>query len=148
IGAGWTLIDGLAIGAGVDVYTGDVERLVGRSFPGELRPACCRARWDYSGAGLIAGIHWSPTNDTGLGVSVTYGGKLEAEPLDLIGQRREWDLPLTAQAGASGRIGSNTLIVLGGTWTGWSSLDDELASEGGAQNTWSAQAGVEWDGIT
>ena len=148
VGGGWAPLDELALGLGVDVYTGGVERLVGRAFPGEPRPACCLATWDYSGAGLIAGVHWSPSADSGVGLSLTYGGTLQAEPQDSIGEAREWNLPLTARAGASGRIGSNTLVVIGGTWSGWSELDEDLAAEGGAQNTWSAHAGIEWDGLT
>src|SRR5690606_37924447 len=127
---------------GLDVYTGSVNRLVGRSFPNEPQPACCRARWNYTGMGAVAGVHWSPTADSGLGASVTYGGTLRADPQDSVGFEAEYDLPVTLQAGASGRLGTNLLVALGGSWTGWADLQDSLADAGGAINSWSANAGI------
>src|SRR5690606_12131889 len=111
-------------------------------------PACCRSTWEYSGVGLTAGIRWSPTEDSGVAASVSYGGTLEAAPQDTIGARQEWNLPLTVQGAASGRIGQNTLVAIGGSWAGWAELDEALTDDGGARDTWSASAGVEWDGVT
>jgi hypothetical protein len=51
------------------------------------------------------------------------------------------------QGGASGRVGSDFLVAVGGNWSSWSDLDASLVAQGGAQDSWSAHAGVEWDGI-
>jgi hypothetical protein len=137
----------VSLGVGVNVYTGAVERLVGRAFPSEPRPACCLATWNFSGLGLTAGAHWSPTSDSGVAASVTVGGSLTAEPQDSIGARSEYDLPLVVQVGASGRVGTNLLVVVGADWTGWSSVDGGLADDAGAADSWSANLGLEWDAM-
>jgi hypothetical protein len=148
VGGGAAVVTDLSVGLGLDVYIGSVERLVGRSFPFEPRPACCRATWNYSGIGVTGSLQWSPTADSGIGASVTYGGTLKASPQDSIGLEAKYDLPISFQAGASGRVGPNTLVILGGSWSGWSDLQEPLAADGGANNSWSANAGVEWDGLS
>jgi len=147
-GAAYAPTPTLSVGLGLDVYTGSVERVQGRIFPGEPRPACCTVGWDYSGQGVTAGVHWSPTADSGVGASLTYGGKLDAAPSNTLVSTSEWAIPLSVQGGASGRVGATVLVAVGGSWTGWSDLDDRLAAEGGAQNSWTANAGVEWDGLS
>lgn len=137
----------VSVGVGLDVYTGAVERLLGRAFPGEPRPACCLATWNFTGAGLTAGAHWSPTSDSGVAGSITYGGSLTADPADSVSASAEYELPITVQVGASGRLGTNLLVVVGADWTGWSSVDGELVGAGGAGDTWSANVGAEWDGM-
>ncbi len=137
----------VSVGVGLDVYRGAVERLLGRAFPGEPRPACCLATWNFKGTGLTAGAHWSPTSDSGVAGSITLGGSLTAEPDDSVATREEYDLPITLQVGASGRLGTNLLVVVGADWTGWSSVDGDLVGGGGAGDTWSANVGAEWDGV-
>ncbi len=148
LGVGAALDWDLDMGIALDAYTGSVDRLIGRAFPGESQPACCAARWNYRGFGMSIGARWAPTGDTGIGASLSVGGKLRAEPRDSIGVPNEFSMPLILQGGASGRVAENVLVVLGGSWEGWSSLDDAMADRGGAQDTWSASAGVEWDGAT
>ncbi|HUE96132.1 MAG TPA: hypothetical protein VMN39_05705, partial [Longimicrobiaceae bacterium] len=148
IGGAYEIAEGLGVGVGLDAYTGTVERVQGRIFPHEPVPRCCRATWNYSGVGLTAGAHWSPGEATGLAISVSYGGALDATPVDTVGAPATYDLPLLVRGGASGRISQNTLVAVSGGWDGWSSLDAALAAEGGAHDSWSAHAGLEWDAIT
>lgn len=148
VGGAYRIVQRLGIGFGVDAYTGTVERVRGRLFPNEAVPTCCRAEWSYGGLGFTGGLHWSPTEATGLAASVSYGGTLDATPTDTIGAAATFDLPLIVRAGVSGRVSQNTLIALSGGWDGWSSLDGALAEEGGARDSWTANAGIEWDAIT
>ena len=147
-GGAYQVIPGVAVGLGVDAYTGSVTRTQGRIFPGEVVPACCRASWRYGGLGFTAGAHFAPTEATGIGVSVSYGGTLDATPTDSVGTPASYELPLVARVGATGRIAQNLLVAVGGSYDGWSALDEALASEGGAQDSWSANAGIEWDALS
>src|SRR5690606_12385961 len=85
---------------------------------------------------------------TGVAASLSYGGTLDAEPQDDQGEARSYDLPFLVRAGASGRIGQNTLLAVSGSWNGWSSLNEALGDVGGARDSWSAHAGFEWDGAS
>jgi hypothetical protein len=148
VAGAYRVLEGLSAGLGLDVYTGTSERLEGRVFPGEPEPACCRAAWNYGGVGVTGGLHWSPGDDTGVGISVTHGGSLDASPREgTAGAALTYSLPLTARLGGSGRVGQNMLVAVAGDWSGWSILDSELAGQGGARDTWSARGGVEWDGL-
>src|SRR5690606_34473602 len=65
LGATYLLTDDLAIGGGIDLFTGGVDRLQGRIFAGESTPACCRSSWNYRGQGFTGGIHWAPSAASG-----------------------------------------------------------------------------------
>jgi len=148
VAGAYRVLQGLSAGLGLDVYTGASERLEGRVFPGELEPACCWAEWNFGGVGVTGGVHWSPGDDTGVGLSVTHGGSLEASPSEgAAGGTLTYTLPLTARAGGSGRVGQNTLVAISADWAGWSSVAMETAGQEGARDTWSARGGVEWDGL-
>lgn len=143
----YQISQGLGVGAGIDLFTGSVERVQGRRFPGQGFPVCCFARWSYRGLGYTGGIHWSPSEATGIAASITFGGTLDASSQDTAAVSESYELPILVRLGASGRVAQNTLLALSGSWDGWSNLDDRLAADGGAQDSWSVQGGVEWDGI-
>lgn len=147
LAAAYRLGTDFGVGAGIDLYTGTVERVQGRLFPGEILPGCCRSSWSYRGLGYTLGGTWSPGEAMDVGVSVTGGGRLDANPTGGGAVETSYSLPVTVRGGASGRIGANTLVAISGDWAGWSSLDDALAGQGGAQDAWSARGGVEWDGL-
>lgn len=148
LGGAYEVIEGLGVGLAVDAYTGSVDRVNGRLFPRDAAPACCRAIWSYSGVGASGGLHWTPGEATGVAASVSYGGTLEATPTDSLGTMRSYDLPLIARAGATARVTQTVMLAVGGGWEGWSTLDEALAAEGGARDTWSLNGGLEWDAIT
>jgi hypothetical protein len=147
LGGAYRVAGDFGIGAGVDFHTGSGERVHGRLFPGEPEPACCRAAWTYRGLGYSLGLRWTPGEATGVGVSASYGGALRASPADTLALERSYALPLLLRAGASGRVGATTLLAISGNFSGWSVLDEQLAAEGGAHDSWSVQGGVEWDGL-
>lgn len=148
VGGTYEITNGLGLALGVDVYTGEVDRVQGRVFPNEFGPACCRSRWNYSGLGYTAAVHWAPSSATGVAASLTYGGSLEASPDNAAAEARNYDLPIMARAGVSGRIGQNTLVALSGGWDGWSSMNEVLADVGGTRDSWSVHGGLEWDAVT
>lgn len=145
-GATYQVVEGLAVGGGVDLFTGGVDRVQGRIFSGEFAPACCRSSWTYRGRGYTAGAHWSPSAASGVAISASYGGTLEAEPENTQAEARSYDLPLMLRAGVSGRVGENSLLALSGSWDGWSSLDGSAGLAGTTRDAWSLGGGLEWDG--
>ena len=147
LGAGYRLLDRLSVGLGVDLFTGGVTRTSGRIFPDEIEARCCRASWDYSGVGVLASADWNASEAVSLSVGASVGGTLEAQPRDSLGAARSYSLPRSLTAGATARIAPELLVAVGGDWTGWSSLDGALSGSGGARDTWSVQAGVEWDAL-
>lgn len=146
-GAAYRILEGLSVGAGVDVYTGSVQRGFGRQFAGQGTPTCCTTEWRYSGMGALAGLSWTPTEATRVSLAGSFGGTLDAETSDSLSAARSFDLPATVQAGGSARVSENLLAALTADWAGWSSLDGALAEAGGARDAWSVQGGLEWDGI-
>ena len=148
VGAGARIVEGLSVGLAADFFTGALDRSQGRVFPaGEFVTGRETTRWSYSGMGYTAGLDWSPVEAVGLGVALSGGGTLEATVDDGTGAPASYDLPMTVRGGASGRVGQETILALGGSWGGWSSLDGALASEGGARDTYSIEGGIEWAGI-
>jgi len=136
-----------AVGAGLDVYTGNTRLAFSRSFEGEFTPAQRTQQWQYSGVGFAAGARFAPSEAFSLAAAANVGGRLHAEPVDSLGAERSYSLPLTLSAGGSARIGQNTLVAASAQWAGWSSADGALADVGGARDTWGAGGGVEWDAI-
>lgn len=149
VGAGYRLIERLSVAVGMDVYTGGVRRFSGRVLQGQNQQeeACCSARWDYSGVGAMASIDWNPHEAVSVSLGASAGGTLETEPRDSVSAARSYPIPASVDAGASARIASSLLVAVGGDWTRWSSLNDALIDQGGAQDTWSVQGGLEWDAL-
>jgi hypothetical protein len=147
LGGAYEVLENVGVGVAVDLYTGAVERVQGRLFPGEVEPGCCRVGWTYRGLGYTLGAQWSPAGSSGVAASLTHGGRLEATTADPLADEASYDLPLVARAGASGRIGQTLLAAVGGSWAGWSRLDEALAQQGGARDSWTVQGGLEWDGL-
>lgn len=160
-GAAYAITESLGVGAAVDLYTGSLERMETRHLKlAEALPGIFRARWKYSGLGWTASGQWTPSTALAVAASLTAGGTLEAEnerreaveeeeeseQIDV--RPRSFDMPLSFQIGASGRVGAQTLVAIGAGWSGWSSLDGALQEQGGARDSWSLHGGVEWEGIS
>lgn len=147
VGGGYRLLPGLSAGLALDLFTGGVERTSGRLFPNETVPRCCQSRFGYSGVGVAGSVDWNPAEALSLSVGGSLGGTLDAEARDTAsGGGRSYDLPASLSAGASARIAPELLLALSADWTGWSTLDGQLA-DGAARDGWSVQGGVEWDAI-
>lgn len=148
VGAAYRVLDNLGVGLAVDAYTGDVQRVQGRLFESQTTPSCCRTDWSYGGIGLSAGVRYAPMEALSVGASISHGGTLEGEVTAGEGSAVSYDLPLVFRGGATGRIGQATLLALGGSWSGWSSLDDTFVEAGGARDAWSFGGGIEYEGLT
>jgi hypothetical protein len=98
---------------------------------------------------VLGSVDWTPSEALSVAVSASAGGSLDAE----VDEERStddtadasYDLPTTFSAGASGRIAPSVLLALSGDWAGWSSLNEALAEQGGARDSWSIQGGAEVD---
>jgi hypothetical protein len=146
-GAGYGITESLGVALAVDFYAGEAKRIQGRAFQGERTPQCCRTTWNYNGMGVTAGANFRSSGAVTVSLSGTYGGILEAEPVEGDGAAVEYELPISLRAGVSGRVGQATLITLGGIWEGWSSLDEVLVGGGGARDSWTLGGGLEWEGL-
>ncbi len=149
-GGAYSFGERLAVGVGVDVYTGAARDSVSRAFDSAtLQPVRFGSLWTYSGIGVTAGVRWVPSAARAPAASVGSGGTLEAESADTL-QRvvRSYSLPMNLGLGASGRITANTVLALSGRWSGWSAADQELTGVGGARDTWTVSGGVEWDALS
>lgn len=148
LGAAYRLLPSLSVGLGAELFTGGAERVAGRIFPGQNAPACCTATWTYKGTGMLASVDWTPSEAFTMALSASAGGTLKAERTSgAEGVDHEYDLPVLLNAGASGQVASSLMVTLGGQWGGWSTLNDALAEEGGARDSWSVQGGVEAEGF-
>jgi hypothetical protein len=156
VAAARRLVPGLSLGLGADVYTGGVRRVAGRIFPGEGQPRCCTTSWRYSGVGAVGSLDWNPSEALSVSASLTAGGTLRAksqvDTLDTdvendVVRERDYDLPLTAHLGATGRVAPSLLVAATARWGGWSSLDPRLAAVGGARDDWGVGGGLEWDAL-
>lgn len=147
-GAAMEIIEGLGIGLTLDGYTGSVDRVRGRLFPGEATPGCCLSSWSYTGLGYSAGIHYSAGDAFSVAGSASYGGTLKATSSDSLGTTTEYELPMLVRVGASARLAQNLLLAAGGSWDGWSSVDADLGTGAEVQDSWTAHGGLEWDGMS
>ncbi len=149
LGAGYRVSESLSVGLGAELFTGGVDRVAGRIFPGQSAPTCCSASWSYSGTGLLASVDWTPSEALTLALSASAGGSLDAEQdvEDSAGDDRSYDLPVMLNSGITGRVASGLLVTLGGQWAGWSTLDGALAEDGGARDSWAVRGGIEADGF-
>jgi hypothetical protein len=138
----------LAVGLGAGVYTGRLERVVSRSFPdaNDIEGLESRTAWNYSGPLIAAGAWWEPVPIARLAASVTWSGELRADAEDELSSDLRVKLPLQVAVGASGRLSSRLLGVVGGRWAGWSSAADAFDEPDAAADVWEVGAGIEWTG--
>ncbi|HEY0671506.1 MAG TPA: hypothetical protein VGD27_04515 [Longimicrobiales bacterium] len=116
----------LAFGVSVGVYTGNIDRGLSRTYPDTalgLRDFETHRRWQYSGPQASLGMRWDPTPGMRVGASVTWSGELTAKPEEGTTTEYTYDLPLQFAVGASGRLGSNWLAAVSGSWASWSTSD-------------------------
>lgn len=153
-GAAYSVTERLTVAVAADLYTGSVRDTLSRRFaPGDtlvtrrvdLSPASYGTSFTYRGIGAAAGVRWVPSDALHLAAAVSVGGTLEARPAegDSVSAGRDYPLPLTLDVGASGRLAPRALLVLNAQWAGWSAADDELATTGGARDSWTVAGGVE-----
>lgn len=158
LGGAFSATDRLSFGAGLDLFTGSLRDTLTRTLNADTSlhdvyfvPSRSGSEWGYRGVGGSVGARWSPVTALNLAAAASFGGKLRARPTGdstatagLVG--KEYTLPLTLHAGASGRVTPGALVALSGEWARWSSADADLAGAGGARDAWSLAGGVEWDG--
>lgn len=139
----------LSVGLAADRLTGSLARSFRRTFrrdsltgPAAAGLGDVRAggSWSYSGWRARGGLGLEAGR---LRMSVAGGvaGDLTAEPAGPA-ETRTYDYPASLSAAGSVWVTDEVLLVGGGGWTGWSSVDDELR-EGRAEDTGWAGGGIE-----
>jgi hypothetical protein len=147
LGASFRPSDRLYVGAGVDLLTGSVHDSTIHVVSG-LDQTVFQTTFRYSGVGYVGGVRWNPIDPLAVSAAVTGGTRLRGRPDgDSLVSGKDYDLPLTVDAAASGRIGGNTTLALGGHWARWSTASDQLSAAGGARDTKGAAAGLEYEGF-
>ena len=158
LGGAYGVTERIAIGAGLDIFTGELRDTLTRVLNADtalggtvFTPSRQGTAWGYRGVGGTVGARWTPVEALNLAAAVSFGGQLRARPtgdsvskLGLSG--KEYTLPVTVNAGASGRVSVGALLAVSGEWARWSASDADLAAVGGARDSWSLAGGVEWDG--
>lgn len=147
VGASYMLTEPISLGLALDAYTGVSQREFGRFFDPAQRPPCCTVEWRYTGFGATAGAAWSPSEALDVSAAASFGGTLEAESDSAGIAGGSYSIPTSFRLGGSGQVTPNTLVAASIGWTGWGTLDDELASVGGARDAWNVSGGIEWDGV-
>ncbi|HEX2095380.1 MAG TPA: hypothetical protein VHG28_23490 [Longimicrobiaceae bacterium] len=159
VSGAYSLTERLAIGVSADLYTGSVRDTLSRRLDpgvpdslllntGVLVPARYGAEWSYRSVGASAGVRWAPSDALNLAAAVSGGATLKARPIegsDSLAVGKDYTIPLTFDVGASGRVTPSAIVALAAQWSGWSAANDDLASAGGARDSWMVAAGVEWD---
>jgi hypothetical protein len=140
------LATGFAVGVGVGIYTGNLDRGIVRTYPDTslgLREFETHTRWSYTGPQASVGVRWDPMPDLRVGGSMTWSGALKAKPQEGSETEYEYDMPVRFAIGMSGRVGRNLLANVSGSWTAWTS--DNYATPGNLGGT-AAEQGMEIGG--
>ena len=151
LGASRYLGNRVAVGVAMGLYTGNLDRGLSRTYPDStlgLRDFQSHTRWNYSAPQASFGVRWDPLDDLRIGGSITWSGKLKAEPSDSsTALSYEYDMPLRFAVGASGRVARNLYAAVSGTWASWSA--DDYRTPGNIEATVAATqmefgAGIEY----
>ncbi len=152
VGAAYSLSPDLAVGLAAGVYTGELERVVTRTFTGEELPGVGAFRtelsWSQRAPFATAGLRWDVASILRLGGSVTWAGTLEARGDEGDARDFDLDLPLQVAGGVSALLSSGLLAAVSGRWSGWSDAADAFDSDAAPGDTWEIGGGLEWDGLT
>jgi hypothetical protein len=120
----------LAIGVNVGVFTGDLTRTFTRSFDasagGPLIPSfTSRGVWSYEGPTLGFGAQWDIEDFFRAAGTITWSGKLDANPVDGTDGRGEtYEIPTEYRFGVSGALLPTLTLVLGATYANWEGAVD------------------------
>ncbi|HEX9936316.1 MAG TPA: hypothetical protein VGB15_04315 [Longimicrobium sp.] len=147
-GVGYRVTERLSLGASVDVFTGAAHDSTVREISG-LQTAQSSVTYAYSGVSGGIGARWQAGTAFSASAALHGGGRLRAKADDdstVAATVKDYNTPLRADVGASARLNPRTIVAASASWTGWSSLDDELT--GGARDASSVTGGVEYTGLT
>lgn len=119
----------LSVGVTAQRLNGSLRQTFFRSFdpPLEGAPALVNAggsqRLKYRAWRFKTGASLNVANRLLLSGAVGFTGDLTAEPQDSTRASEQFDLPTTLELGASLLVADSVVLVAGGGWAGWSSLE-------------------------
>lgn len=149
-GAAFAARDRLAFGLEMGFFTGERERLLGRSFDagdGEYQDFGSLALWRFRGPFAVAGVRWDPAALFRLAGSVLWAGDLSASGIEGNAEDSSFSMPLQVHAGASGLLAPRLRANIAGSWAGWGVTDASLHQWEDARDSWAVGAGLEWDAV-
>jgi len=140
---------GLALGASVGTYTGDLTRSLRRSFDtGEaglvIDDTEVGGFWQYSGLNATVGAMVDVGDVLRVGANVSFSGDLKADPSeDTAGAGARYALPPQLRVGASGVLSPGLVASAGVTYADWTDVGAALQDESG-QAAVTVGGGLEW----
>lgn len=153
VGWAYQLTRRLAVGASAGLYTGQLTRTFTRQVDTVAAGApvdsfSVRGEWSLTGPTAALGAFWEPAPIVRVAGSLTWSGKLSAEPRETSGEqdRGDFRVPLELRAGASARLTPRLLASLGIAWADWSVTARDLSDNVDAGAAWSMGLGLEWTG--
>ena len=143
----------LSLSAGAGYHTGSVTRTFVRGFDSvsvgtvEIKAYSDGGKWQYGGPTGSIGAVWDPLEFLRVSGSVSWNGKLEAEPSTATsGAAASYDLPTEFRVGASGVLTPRLSLSLGMSYADWKPSPEGLAAETVAGAIMSFGGGIEWQG--
>ncbi|HYH83645.1 MAG TPA: hypothetical protein VEX86_27870, partial [Longimicrobium sp.] len=148
-GLAYRVTERLSLGISADVLSGAAHDSTVREIGG-LATAESGVTNTYSGVMGGVGVRFQPGPAFSASAALHGGGRIRATQKgdSVTFETKDYTTPLRADVGASGRLNERTTLAASASWTGWSSLNDELASTGGARDATSVTGGVEYSGFS
>jgi hypothetical protein len=146
LNTGYLLTPSFAVGVGVGLLTGSVERRVQRTFTDSLASLASfdqRLNWRFMAPIASLGARWDLSEDLRVGASVMAGGKLEARGDTASAVDRDYGAPLEVSGGVSARLSSDLLVTGGAVWAKMPSTEGVTVSH----ETMRVGGGVEFEGV-
>lgn len=144
LSGGYTVNENVALGLAVGMYTGNIDRLLVRTFPDsavDLGTFSTRSRWNYTAPFVTVGTRIDPNSRVRLGAALTWSGNLKASGREGETTDVTYEVPLRAAAGVSTVIAPRLLVSASGNWAGWNG-EPNFAAPGTDAGT---VAGSSWD---
>ncbi len=152
IGIARAVTDRVVVAVSGGMHTGDLTRTFTRQFDsisvGEaVNDFVTSGRWQLRGPTATVGVTVDPVDLVRVSGSVTWSGKLRAEPRDeTTGTSSSYSLPLEVRVGGSAVLAPGLSLTAGAYYADWAESDDGLALQGDAGTAWSVGGGLEWAG--
>lgn len=150
LAASYTVRSGLAVGAAVVLFTGNLQREISRTFPDTATSFTsfdARVRWDYSGPAGILGARWDASRYLRLGASLMVPGKLKAKGVQGLARDTSFSMPTRLGAAVSQVFSRDLFLTVGAEHTWQKSNAAGAPDRSIPADTWRVGGGLEYAGL-
>lgn len=158
VGVAYSVSSKFALGGAFGLYTGEVQRLLTRSFTDttavtNLAVFTLLQRWSYRGPLAAFGVRLDPVSIVRIGASVTWSGDVRAHAEDPETTDFTTPMPIQVSGGLGALLAPELEANFGVHWAGWGRAAgsrvawDTAATAMAAVNTMSFGGGLEWSGL-